>query len=271
MPFRVRKGGGDAPVIEELNVNENGTYTAPSGVTGYNPVIVEVPTPTPSVVTKHIRGNGIFSAADDNVDGYSSVIVDGASNNAYFEIYTLTDPSKLTLTMNSSSISGKALIQWGDGTESYSWSLRTHTYPNVGTYAIAIYPIDDSAKKPNPAYFAFGSGSGDYIADFVRVADYQSSLNGDGGYFLSYVDKIKRVMLPLGVTKMVDGDFTAMSILEAVYMQDETPPTMSYSWAIPFGNCPNLEAIYVPASAVNAYKSAAGWSTYASIIQPMPL
>lgn len=37
-------GGGDTPaVIEPLSITENGTYTAPSGVDGYNPVTVNIP------------------------------------------------------------------------------------------------------------------------------------------------------------------------------------------------------------------------------------
>lgn len=34
--------GGGAPVIEALTVTQNGTYTAPSGVDGYSPVVVNV-------------------------------------------------------------------------------------------------------------------------------------------------------------------------------------------------------------------------------------
>ena len=36
-------GGGGSPVINPLSVTENGTYTAPSGVDGYSPVTVNVP------------------------------------------------------------------------------------------------------------------------------------------------------------------------------------------------------------------------------------
>lgn len=36
---------GDAPVVRPLSVTENGTYTAPDGVDGYNPVVVDVPIP----------------------------------------------------------------------------------------------------------------------------------------------------------------------------------------------------------------------------------
>ena len=35
-----------APVIETLSVTANGTYTAPSGVDGYSPVTVNVPSQT---------------------------------------------------------------------------------------------------------------------------------------------------------------------------------------------------------------------------------
>lgn len=35
-------GGGSEPVIESLSVTENGTYEAPSGVDGYNPITVNV-------------------------------------------------------------------------------------------------------------------------------------------------------------------------------------------------------------------------------------
>lgn len=38
-------GGGSLPVIEPLEVTENGTYTASNGVDGYSPVVVNVPVP----------------------------------------------------------------------------------------------------------------------------------------------------------------------------------------------------------------------------------
>ena len=38
------EGGGAEPIIEPLEITENGTYTAPDGVDGYSPVTVNVPT-----------------------------------------------------------------------------------------------------------------------------------------------------------------------------------------------------------------------------------
>lgn len=48
MPNEIRSittgnGGGAAAVIEELTITNNGTYTAPDGVDGYNPINVNVP------------------------------------------------------------------------------------------------------------------------------------------------------------------------------------------------------------------------------------
>jgi hypothetical protein len=47
MPNEIRSivagGGGTAAIIEELTITNNGTYTAPDGVDGYNPIKVNVP------------------------------------------------------------------------------------------------------------------------------------------------------------------------------------------------------------------------------------
>lgn len=68
-------GGGSTPVINSLSVTENGTYTAPSGVDGYSPVTVNVPSSSPSLGTKSITENGTYNASSDSLDGYSQVTV----------------------------------------------------------------------------------------------------------------------------------------------------------------------------------------------------
>lgn len=74
-----------------LTVNENGTYTAPSG-TAYSPVVVAV---SPNVGTKTITQDGTYTASSDNLDGYSSVVVDTAPHlpSGYTEIDYVEFPS----------------------------------------------------------------------------------------------------------------------------------------------------------------------------------
>ena len=63
---------GKVPVINELNVSENGTYTAPTGVDGYSPVKVNVPEPV--LQPLNINSNGTYTPPS-GVDGYDEVVV----------------------------------------------------------------------------------------------------------------------------------------------------------------------------------------------------
>lgn len=64
--------GVNPPVINSLSVNENGTYTVPEGVDGFNPVIVEV---EPHLTNLEANENGTY-LPQDPYDGFSSVEVD---------------------------------------------------------------------------------------------------------------------------------------------------------------------------------------------------
>lgn len=73
--------GGGAPVISPLSVTANGTYTAPSGVDGYSPVTVNVPSSTPTGTKQiSITANGTTT---EDVTNYANaeitVNVSGAS------------------------------------------------------------------------------------------------------------------------------------------------------------------------------------------------
>lgn len=65
------QGGGSA-VIQPLTVTTNGTYTVPSGVDGFNPIIVNI---TPNLQDKTITANGTYTA-DNGYDGLRQVVVD---------------------------------------------------------------------------------------------------------------------------------------------------------------------------------------------------
>lgn len=89
-------GSGEVvePVIEPLTVRENGTYTAPEGVDGYSPVVVEVPIPDGYIVpsgTKEISENGIH-----DVTQYASVVVNVPSKEPLLQEKTVTENGEVT-------------------------------------------------------------------------------------------------------------------------------------------------------------------------------
>lgn len=66
-------GGGSEPTIESLSISENGTYSVPAGVDGYNPITVNVSGITPTG-TISITQNGTvdvtqYASANVNVSG----------------------------------------------------------------------------------------------------------------------------------------------------------------------------------------------------------
>lgn len=76
--------------LSTLNVSINDTYTAPSG-TAYDEVVVNVPGAVLS--SKTISANGTYNAIDDNLDGYSSIVVNVSGDSTkYYEEFDTSDP-----------------------------------------------------------------------------------------------------------------------------------------------------------------------------------
>ena len=77
---RIMNGGaGSEAIIKSLSISANGTYNAPSGTDGYNPITVNVPQKEPSIQNLSISANGTYTAPAD-VDGYNPVVVDVQPN-----------------------------------------------------------------------------------------------------------------------------------------------------------------------------------------------
>ena len=75
--------------------------------------------------------------------------------------------------------------------------------------------------------------------------------------------KVENVLITGTVTSIGDGAFSGCSNMLQVVVYTETPPTLSSnSHAFDGSTC----KIYVPLAAVNTYKTATGWSKYASRI-----
>lgn len=71
----IKSIGGKQPVIQSKSITENGTYNAPSGVDGFNPVVVNVPSQEPNIQERVFASNGTFEPPE-GVDGYAPVIID---------------------------------------------------------------------------------------------------------------------------------------------------------------------------------------------------
>ncbi len=104
-------GGGGTPVINPLSISENGTYSAPSGVDGYSPVSVNVPSRTlewnePIIrnwdFTNPIntRGSSEYTGTGGTINGWKQIatticrlvdggikiLTNGGNTNMYYQI-----------------------------------------------------------------------------------------------------------------------------------------------------------------------------------------
>ena len=94
----------------------------------------------------------------------------------------------------------------------------------------------------------------------VTIPDSVTSIGDDAFY---NCDSLTSVTIGNGVTSIGDDAFYSCGSLTIVYCKPITPPTGS---SYMFGYNVSGGTIYVPRNSVSAYKSASGWSYYASDI-----
>lgn len=97
----------------------------------------------------------------------------------------------------------------------------------------------------------------------VTIPDTVTSI-GQGAFTQCYA--LTEVEIPSSVTSIAAQAFLSCTGLVDVICNRTTPPTLATN---SFQGCTALASIYVPDASVNTYKSASGWSTYASIIKPI--
>ena len=72
------------------------------------------------------------------------------------------------------------------------------------------------------------------------------------------------VTIPNSVISIENQAFYFCTSLTSVRVEATTPPKLDSN---AFNRCPDLTKILVPSASVNAYKTASGWSNYASKIR----
>jgi hypothetical protein len=97
--------------------------------------------------------------------------------------------------------------------------------------------------------------------------DIPSGVTSINRYIFDSCTNLTSVTMGSGVTSIDVGAFRNCTGLASITIETPAPPTLGNNV---FYNCYSLTAIYVPAASVETYKSASGWSTYASIIQAIP-
>ena len=199
------------------------------------------------------------------------------------------DPSKTYLVWkgnkftNSSAAQFKApagsTIDWGDGTiETFttaSTDVNTHTYTDGYNYHLiaisGLTSIGDGAFDlcgGRLISVTIGNGVtsiGDSAFQYcgisftsVTIPDSVTSIGADAFYSC---DELTSITIPNSATSIGGHAFEDCTSLTSITIKSTTPSTLG-SNAIPT----TIEKIIVPKSAINAYKAATGWSTYASKI-----
>lgn len=194
---------------------------------------------------------------------YTFTVADNMNINAVFE-----DNIPITVKTNGNNAFSIYLKNTQDST--YTWNIPKAT--SQGTYT----------------YTYTGSASGfalDNIKTLYTFTSYPSSVNNSAvyidikglsitylpNYAFCFFKNLKTIYLPATLKTVGQQAFQNWYMIDTVYCYAEIPPTCGTNAIQNWHNSSsNTLRIYVPSASVSAYKSASGWSTYASNIQALP-
>ena len=126
----------------------------------------------------------------------------------------------------------------------------------TGCRGLTSVTIPDSVTSIGESAFSACSG-----LTSMTIPDSVTSIGGSAFYNCS---GLTSVTIPDSVTSIGSQAFFGGSALTSLTVRATTPPTLGNN---AFNYTSSSLVIYVPAEAVEAYKAAANWSTYASRIQ----
>lgn len=138
-------------------------------------------------------------------------------------------------------------------------------YPYTGDYAFSGCSSINNILGIN-AYSSLEIGYFQYcyLLTSIQIPDTQTTIYST---MFSCCFSLQNVEIPAGVTSIKARAFEYCLGLQYVRLKSLTPPSLANTNAFSStNNCP----IYVPAAAVESYKAATNWSTYASRIMADP-
>ena len=127
-----------------------------------------------------------------------------------------------------------------------------------GCYRLSSIDIPESVTSIGHSAFR-----GCYRLSSIVIPESVTSI---GEYAFYGCSGLSSIVIPESVTSIGEYAFYGCTSLCSITVKPETPPTGYYGMFDSTNNAP----IYVPATSVDAYKTAHRWSNYASRIQAMP-
>ena len=188
--------------------------------------------------------------------GLKKVTAGTVPEHAFDQCYTL---SNVVLLDSVTSIGTSAFYECN--------GLTSITIPDsvtsIGENAFSYCPSLTSVTIPN-SVTSIGSGAFNSCSSLTSVT-IPNSVTSIGSGAFGYCYSLTSVTIPNSVTSIGSGAFGYCYSLISVTINRTSPPAIQSNT---FYLVPGY--IYVPASAVNTYKSATNWSTYASKIKAIP-
>jgi hypothetical protein len=138
-----------------------------------------------------------------------------------------------------------------DGSTGYS--LAGNTFQSCASLTSVVLP----STLRNISSMVF-----DYCTSLTSVV--MPSVNEIGSYAFRFCTSLESIDIPSNVTRISSYAFTGCENLHSITIRKTTPISFNGFDSI------NEYNIYVPAEAVDTYKTASGWSSYADRIYPIP-